>query len=75
MSAATIDAGAGWRLTLPDDAAALYRRWETLDRVCAQAQSTARAPSKERERIRAAAERELTQVRAAYAASVRRAGR
>jgi hypothetical protein len=75
MSAATIDAGGGWSLTLPADAAALYRRWDTLERVCAQAQSTARAPSKERERVRAAAERELAQVRAAYSASVRRAGR
>ena len=75
MSVTTIDAGAGWLLTLPDDLAALYRRWETLERVCAQASTTTRAPSKERERIHAAAERELAQVRAAYAASVRRAGR
>ena len=29
--AVTIDAGAGWRLTLPLPAASLYRRWEEIE--------------------------------------------
>ena len=62
--AVTIDAGAGWRLTLPLPAASLYRRWEEIE------WRLPLAPEKTRERL----ERELSSVRADYAMAIRDGG-
>lgn len=59
--AVSISAGAGWTLTLPADAAALYRRWEEVDWRLPLAS----------EQTRARLERELSSVRADYARAIR----
>ena len=58
----TIDAGAGWRLTLPADMAAAMRRWDDAERLCARAT----------DRLLDHAERERAKARAEYAACLRR---